>query len=143
MTRELLEDRPDVLAVRGDEQTRCRVTCRYDGADWRTAYTVRAEGPWGAAEASAADAFAAVSAVRSQLEPDGWLLCVAGSRRDVWLSRMARDMGGGLKGYVLRPGERTDPKSLIGIFEDAPPGLVTTVDGQRSAFDEWTETLRS
>ena len=53
--------------------------------------------------ATAPDMFEALVRLRRQLEPDGLTVAVQGARRDTYPSGMARDMGGGMRVYVLRP----------------------------------------
>lgn len=139
MSRQLRADRLDVLVLGTDTNTRSHVSCWFDGsADRRASYTVRAEGPWGLVEAEAGDAFGALLRTRSQLEELGWLLAVAGARRDVWPSGMLRDWGGE-EAYVLLPRGSEGVPPTVQIFDDAPADLVTTVAGQEAAHRRWCE----
>ena len=60
------------------------------------------------------------------------------ARRDTYPSGMARDMGGGMKVYVLCPGQRTRP-DLVETFDDAPSDQIATVEEQRAFADAWRE----
>jgi hypothetical protein len=51
---------------------------------------------------------------------------------------MARDMGGGMKVYVLRPGQRTPP-DLVETFDDAPSDQIATAGEQRAFAEAWRE----
>ena len=74
--------------------------------------------------------------LRRQLEPDGRMVALQGSRRDTYPSGMARDMGAGMKVYVLRLGLPGRP-DLVGTLDDAPPEQMATVDEQRQIFKAW------
>jgi hypothetical protein len=65
-----------------------------------------------------------------------------GARRDVWPSGMSRDMGGGLKAYVMRYGEQAHRKDLVHIFDEAPEALVGSVREQRDFFERWASFFR-
>ena len=88
--------------------------------------------------ATAPDMFEALVRLRRQLEPDGLTVAVQGARRDTYPSGMARDMGGGMKVYVLCPGQRTRP-DLVETFDDAPSDQIATVEEQRAFADAWRE----
>jgi hypothetical protein len=77
------------------------------------------------------DAFDCLCKVRKQVEPLGWLILCNGSRRNAWPSGMCRDMGEGLKLYVLRrkPLSSTD---LVDTFGAAPTKEVTSLSEQVS-----------
>jgi hypothetical protein len=51
---------------------------------------------------------------------------------------MTRDMGGGMKVYLLCPGQRTRP-DLVETFDDAPSDQIATVEEQRAFADAWRE----
>ncbi|MGF1426623.1 hypothetical protein [Kitasatospora sp. LaBMicrA B282] len=144
MNTELRSDRPDALALGpAGEAVRCQVSCHFDPyADDRALYTVRAQGPWGAVEGTGGDAFGALLAVRRQVEPLGWLLALAGARRDVWPSGMLRQSGGE-EGYLLLPHDAAGDSPLVPILDDAPLDLVVTVAEQEAAYDRWWEQRRS
>jgi hypothetical protein len=80
--------------------------------------------------------FEALVRLRRQLEPDGLMVAVQGARRDTYPSGMARDMGGGMKVYVMRPGQPGRP-DLVETLDDAPPDQMATVDEQRAFFEAW------
>lgn len=90
-------------------------------------------------EFSSRDFFEAVVLFREELERIGSrLLCMA-ARIDFFPSGMCRDMGRGLKGYVLRMGETT--KRPLDIFDYAPPQLVGTVREQKEFHAKWLKSL--
>ena len=74
------------------------------------------------------DAFDALSAVRLELERDGWLLGVEGARGDVWPSGMARDQGGGLRAYRLRRGRTPRSEDLVDVFAPATEHLAIVAE---------------
>jgi len=124
----------EVTALRDGGRARSRLRWRRDGE----AVVVEASGPWGLVTASAEDAFAALAAVRRRLEPDGWLLAVAGARRDAYPSGMLRELGGE-QVYLLVPGKPAEQR--LDTFSDAPPEAVTTVDEQREAYEAWWKSV--
>ena len=69
--------------------------------------------------ATAPDMFEALVRLRRQLEPDGLMVAVQGSRRDTYPSGMARDMGGRMRVYVMCPGLRARPEDLVETLDDA------------------------
>jgi len=86
-------------------------------------------------EAEAADLFAALEAIRTQLEPMGVRVCCAGARSDVFPSGMARQMAGGRRAYRLRPDQRPTRDDLVDIFDPAEPDEVVTVQEQIDAVE--------
>jgi hypothetical protein len=87
--------------------------------------------------ATGPDMFEALVRLRRQLEPDGLMVAVQGSRRDAYPSGMARDMGGGMQVYVMRPGLRGRREDLVKTLDDAPPEQIATVDEQRAFAEAW------
>ncbi|MDH6133295.1 hypothetical protein P3T37_002690 [Kitasatospora sp. MAA4] len=145
MSTELRSDRPDALALGpAGAVVRCHVSCHCDpwAEDEREMYTVRAQGPWGVVGSTRGDAFGALVEVRLQLEPLGWLLALAGARRDVWPSGMLRGAGGE-EGYLLLPHAVGGNQPLVPIFDDAPAELVVSVAEQQAAYNQWLEQRRS
>ena len=88
------------------------------------------------------DMFEALVRLRRQLEPDGLMVAVHGSRRDTYPSGMARDMGGGMQVYIMRPGRRARREDLVATLDDAPPGQLATVGEQRSFAETWQADAR-
>lgn len=81
--------------------------------------------------------FEALVRLRRQLEPDGLIVAVQGARRDTYPSGMARDMGGGMQVYVMRPGLGARLEDLVKTLDDAPPDQMATVDEQRAFAEAW------
>jgi hypothetical protein len=129
-----MSDERDVTAVRGGERARSRLRWRRDG----DTFVVEADGPWGVVAATASDAFAGLAEVRRKLEAVGWLLAVAGARRDAYPSGMLRERGGE-QVYLLVPGQPAEQR--LDTFSDAPPEAVTTVDEQRAGYEEWWKSV--
>ncbi|MEU6645028.1 hypothetical protein ABZ863_21035 [Saccharomonospora sp. NPDC046836] len=88
-------------------------------------------------EASGPDMFEALVNLRRQVEPFGWLVALQGSRLDTYPSGIARDMGGGLRVYVLRAGRAALFDDLVATLDDAEPDQLATVDEQRAYWRAW------
>ena len=137
----LLVDR-DVVVIRGGQPEQTRLRGWLDGHDgpmpsYRIELVTRAGNYTCPYTATAPDMFEALVRLRRQLEPDGLVVAVQGARRDTYPSGMARDMGGGMRVYVMRPGLRARRDDLVGTFDDAPPDQIATVDEQRAFAEAW------
>ena len=97
----------------------------------------------GAQTAEASDVFECLCRVRTQLDREGIRLCCNGARLNVWPSGMARDMGGGLKAYVLQVGRRASIDDLVDIFDSAPIEDIATVAEQRRFTEKWLAAPKS
>lgn len=93
--------------------------------------------------ATASDMFEALVRLRQQLEPHGWMIAVQGARRDAYPSGMARDMGGGMKIYVMCPGRAASMDDLVETLADAPVEQLSTVADQRAYWEAWLAELTS
>ncbi|MEV7381987.1 hypothetical protein [Streptomyces lydicus] len=136
MSGHQVPDRFDVLAFNGDQQA--DAVLRWEGENYD--FTVTADGPWGQVTGRADDCFEALTRTREQVEPQGWLLGVNGSRRDTWPSGTCRDMGGFLV-CLLRPGLRPTRADLIQTFHDAPRETLATVAEQIAFEKQWSQSL--
>jgi hypothetical protein len=137
----LLVDR-DVVVIRDDQPEQTRLRGWLDGHDgpmpsYRIELVTRVGNYTCPYTATAPDMFEALVRLRRQLEPDGLMVAVQGSRRDTYPSGMARDMGGGMRVYVMRPGLRARPEDLVETLDDAPPDQIATVDEQRAFAEAW------
>jgi hypothetical protein len=95
-------------------------------------------------EATSSDVFGCLRAVRAQIEPLGWRLCVNGSRRDVWASGMLADMGEGRGVYHLSadvPQGQRHP--ILGTLDPIAPELAVTLDEQQAWYASWLQKPRS
>jgi hypothetical protein len=142
----LLVDR-DVVVMRDDMPEQIRLRGWLDGYDgpvptYRIELVARAGSYACPYTATGPDMFEALVRLRRQLEPDGLMVAVQGSRRDTFPSGMARDMGGGMQVYVLRPGRGARLEDLVGTLDDAPPDQMATVDEQQAFFDAWFDAPR-
>jgi hypothetical protein len=138
---ELLVDR-EVTVIRDGvpEQTRLRGWLDgYDGPmpTYRIELVTRAGSYTCPYTATAPDMFEALVRLRRQLEPDGLLVAVQGARRDTYPSGMARDMGGGMRVYVMQPGRAARPEDLVRTLDDALPEQIATVDEQLAFREAW------
>jgi hypothetical protein len=79
--------------------------------------------------------FAALRALRRQLESEGLLLCCQGCMPNVWPSGMSSQMAGGRHAYRLHPGRRSTPEDLVDILDPADCAEVVTVDEQRASVE--------
>lgn len=90
----------------------------------------------------AADCFAALQIIRRKAEGRDWKICCKGARRNVWPSAMSREMGGGLKAYVLEMGRQGRADSLVDIFDEDVPESYSSVSDQEAYAHAWFESLR-
>ena len=137
----LLADR-DVVVLRDGQPEQTRLRGWLDGYDgpvpaYRIELVTREGSYICPYTATGPDMFEALVRLRRQLEPDGLMVAVQGSRRDTYPSGMTRDMGGGMHVYVMRPGLRGRREDLVKTLDDAPPGQIATVDEQRAFAEAW------
>jgi hypothetical protein len=137
----LLVDR-DVVVIRDEQPEHSRLRGWLDGHDgpvpsYRIELVARVGDYTCPYTATAPDMFEALVRLRRQLEPDGLTVAVQGARHDTYPSGMARDMGGGMRVYVLRPGRGARLEDLVETLDDAPPGQIATVDEQRARAEAW------
>jgi hypothetical protein len=90
----------------------------------------------------AGDCFAALQSVRRKAEGRNWMICCKGARRNVWPSGMSRQMGGGIKAYVLEMGRQGRSDLLVEIFDEDTPESYSTVADQEAYAHAWFESLR-
>jgi hypothetical protein len=137
----LLTDR-NVVVIRNGQHESTRLRAWLDGHDgpmpaYRIELVVRTGNYTCLYTSTAPDVFEALVRLRRQLEPDGLIIAVQGARRDTYPSGMARDMGAGMKVYVLHPGLRSSREDLVETLDDALPDELGTVDEQRAFYDAW------
>jgi hypothetical protein len=87
------------------------------------------------------DLFECLTLLRQDLETEGWYILCAGARIDVYPSRMARDMGGGRKAYVMRLGVPAKSDDLVDTFATAQIEQVGTVEEQLAYYERWLKSL--
>ncbi|MEU4805017.1 hypothetical protein [Actinosynnema sp. NPDC023587] len=139
----LLEDR-EVLLVRGDDRQWARLRGWLDGYDGpRPLYRIELFPGGDRYTATASDMFESLVRLRCQLEPDGWMIAVQGARRDTYPSGMARDMGGGLRVYVMRPGRKAGTGDIVETLADATVEQLGTVAEQQAWRDAWFADVES
>lgn len=137
----LLADR-DVVVLRDGRPEQTRLRGWLDGHDgpvptYRIELVTRLGSYTCPYTATGPDMFEALVRLRRQLEPDGLMVAVQGSRRDTYPSGMARDMGGGMRVYVMRPGLHGRREDLLNTLEDAPHDQIATVEEQRASAEAW------
>lgn len=108
----------------GDDS--CKLVCSYRGIELA---------------ASATDYFDALCGIRLQLEKEGLGLSCYGCSLNVYPSRMAREMGAGLKAYKMTLGRRTSMTDLVEIFSEGPDVIPASVAEQREFLDRWIASL--
>lgn len=81
--------------------------------------------------------FEALVRLRLQIEPIGWLLALQASRLDAYPSGTDRDMGGGYRIYVVRPGLKARRGDRVSTLDDAPAELLGTVADQKAHRSAW------
>ena len=87
------------------------------------------------------DYFECLVSIRRSLEKNDLAICCQGARRDVWASGMARDMGAGLRAYVLKEGRNASVEDLviaaIAFHYEGPadPFLVRAIAERRDAHE--------
>lgn len=72
--------------------------------------------------------------------PDITFLC-KGAKENVYPSRMARDMGGGLVAYQLTIGKHAEQKDLVPIFDFDDENIVST-ETQEAFYKAWLSSNR-
>jgi len=92
--------------------------------------------------AEASDLFECLVRIRSDLEGDGAKVLCNGARLDAYPSRMAREMGGGKKVYLMRMGEQARPEDLVNTFDEAPIEKIGSVVDQREYFVRWLQSAK-
>lgn len=93
-------------------------------------------------EDEASDYFNCLLKVRETLEKYNLKIVCNGARYDVYPSRMSRQMGKGIKAYVLTKGLQASEKDLVDIFEEENPAKTGTIEQQKNYYNNWLESLR-
>ena len=89
-----------------------------------------------------ADFFGCLCDVRLELERVGVIPICYGASENVFPSRMARDMGAGLRAYKLTLGVHAKLSDLVGIFQSGSDVVPATVAAQRAWYEKWTRHPR-
>lgn len=99
---------------------------------------------WSGQELSATggDAFSALCTVRQKLSEHGLTPRCYGACRNLVVSGMAAQMGGGLKGYLVRLGQQARMSDLVGIFDAGPDMDLVSVAEQQEFTQAWYRSLR-
>jgi len=83
------------------------------------------------------DFFDALVKLRRLLEDRKLFILCQGSAKNVYPSRMIRDMSSGLKAYVLKLGKKTSIDNLVEIFDPASVEVVGLISEQIMFFEQW------
>lgn len=97
---------------------------------------------FGEINATDEDLFGALCKLRTRLEEDNYLLLCNAARKDAYPSRMSRQMSGGRKVYLLKPGMQGRREDLVDVFDAAPLDQVGSVGEQRLMFEAWLRSLK-
>jgi len=111
-----------------DDRMHCRLRCDYLDKT---------------AESTATDFFQALCDIRGLLAGDRLIPFCYGASLNVYPSRMARDMGRGLKAYRLVKGRHARMDDLVEIFTEGPDVIPASVDAQEQFYRDWLAALRS
>jgi hypothetical protein len=87
------------------------------------------------------DYFAAMRAIRQELEKEGELLVCNGASRNVCPSGMILSMGPGDKAYKLRLGQPARLEDLVSIFDVDDDVQPVTIAEQDSFYNTWLSSL--
>lgn len=71
---------------------------------------------------------------------DGIFLC-NGARRDVYPSRMSRQMAHGKMAYKMKFGMQAQRSDLVNIFDFAEEASIGTVEDQEKYYKDWINSL--
>jgi len=88
------------------------------------------------------DLFSALLDLRQELEKSGCKLLCNGGRRNIIISSMSRDMGGGRKAYLVNLGVRPTNNDLVDIFDYAEEQFIYSVREQKKFQKKWFKSLR-
>jgi hypothetical protein len=124
-------DEPDriiLLLAPDGQREECRLS--FQSAGWPDCRISFESLTFGRREYVRGDYFDCLCDFRREIESIGWRVLCNGARRNAWPSGMARDMGQGLKLYLLRerPVRGSD---LVETFGPADPSDVATVEQQK------------
>ncbi|MCK9195169.1 MAG: hypothetical protein M0P19_14995 [Nevskia sp.] len=86
--------------------------------------------------------FSALLEFRRRIEWEGYMLLCNVARKDAYPSRMALQMGGGRKVYLLKHGKQAKQEDLVDAFEEASIEQVCTVAEQQAAYEAWFMSLK-
>ena len=92
--------------------------------------------------AEASDLFECLVKIRSNLEEERAKVLCNGARLDAYPSRMAREMGGGKKVYLMKMGEKARPEDLVNTFDEAPIEKIGSVADQQDYFLRWLQSAK-
>ena len=89
------------------------------------------------------DLFNCLVMLREQyLEKKNLMVQCNGARRDVYPSRMSRQMSGGLKAYRLRLGQPAERSQLLDIFDSVEDlSNIATVKEQKEFYQKWLSSF--
>lgn len=87
------------------------------------------------------DLFKALLLLRAALEEQGHKLLCNGSRKNVVVSGMSREMSGGRKAYLVKLGKQARRDDLVDIFDCVDSSFVGTVGQQTEFYSEWLRSL--
>jgi hypothetical protein len=133
-----MEKQHRVFLIGGDDHEVAVFTLFYEDDDCR----LRCEYRDKTIVITASDFFQALCDVRAQLASDNLIPFCYGASLDVYPSRMARDMGRGLRAYKMTKGKQAEMVDLVNIFDEGPDIIPASVEAQEQFFRDWLATPR-
>jgi hypothetical protein len=88
------------------------------------------------------DLFECLIQLRQKMVQKSCIPLCNGARRDVYPSRMSREMGGGIMGYVHQLNKHPTNDDLVNIFDYAEPNILVSVDEQKKFHRLWLDSLK-
>jgi hypothetical protein len=88
------------------------------------------------------DLFECLIQLRQKLAQISYIPLCNGARCDVYPSRMSREMGGGIMGYVHQLNKHPTNDDLVNIFDYAELSMLVSVDEQKKNYRLWLDSLR-
>ena len=133
-----MDEQHEITLIGGEDGDKALFTTHEDGelAGLTCSYCGRT------IQAEASDFFDALCQVRRRLAFERLVPFCYGASLNVYPSRMARDMGQGLKAYRLTKGQAGRMNDLVGIFEAGPDVRPASVEAQEAFWREWLASLR-
>lgn len=89
----------------------------------------------------AVDLFGALKALRADLEKKSCKLLCNGSRKNIVVSGMSRQMSGGRMAYLIDGDSFSQGDELVDILEYAPPEEISSISEQESFYETWRRSL--
>jgi hypothetical protein len=83
------------------------------------------------------DLFECLVDLRQELAKYSYRPLCNGARKDVYPSRMCREMAGGISAYIMRFGQPAKLEDIVDIFDYSEPSLIASVEEQLVFYESW------